>query len=833
MKRIIIILLIIVLVIVGALVAIPVFFKQNLLEYAKRTLNKELNAKVELADLKISLFRDFPKASVDLKDMLITGTGAFANDTLLSIPSLRTTIDLSSLFNPSNMEVESIVVDQAFINLLVNESGAANWDLVPAGDAPSEPKAETTSEDDFQLKLDKIEILHSDLKYTDKSLNMNLALSDVNLDISGEMYGQGTSLETGGNVGDLSLQYGGIQYISKTTLNVKTLLDVNFETMTFTIAENELMVNRLPLELGGSLQMPSDTVFFDMQLNAKSSGFENFLALVPPVYESYMKDIHAQGNADIKGTLTGFYYGEDYPEFSLNMNIQNGNLRYADMPEEIKNIRAAVDISKPQGDLDLTKINVNEAHAEIRQNPVDFTLAISTPVSDPYFDGALKGKVDLSHLKNALPMDSVNMSGVINADLMARGSYSDVEAERYDKIRSNGTVLLQNFVYETPELTQPVLVPKGNLSFSPDKILLSEFLMQLGESDFRLSGTVSNYLNYFLKEGVLNANLQLNSKRVNLNELLRLQVEDAAVAETKPAAQNTTEEEENVLAFSVPERVDVTFRSDIDNAVFNRIPIRNINGVIKAADQKLTLQNLTMDMLEGRMNLNGSYKNTPENKPLFDFGFDINSFDIPTMFRTLAGFKNMIPGAGNSTGKLNSKFALKGQLGEKLSLIPASANGTGTFSTQNLEIVNSPVFNQLSGIIKKEKLKDIRVADFVANLNVENGNLLLKPFKTKVMGQETTVAGTLNVENLIDLRLDFNVEREAFGPDIQKILAVIPGNEKIKMLPAGVVINGPVGNPKVSPDLSKTTKAVADATKDDMKNSLDKLGKGILKLFEK
>ncbi|MFV0590935.1 MAG: AsmA-like C-terminal region-containing protein [Draconibacterium sp.] len=823
MKKIIIILLIIVLVIVGALVAIPVFFKQNLLDFAKRTLNKELNAKVELADLKISLFRDFPKASIDLKEILITGVGTFENDTLLSIPSLRTTIDLSSLFNPSNMEVESIVIDQAFINLLVSENGAANWDLVSAGNDKPEVKAETGSEDDFQLKLDKIEILHSALKYTDKSLNMDLALSDVNLDVSGKMYGQGTSIETGGNVGDFSLQYGGVQYITKTTLDVKTLLDVDFESMNFTIAENETMINRLPLELGGSFKMPSDTMFFDLQLNAKSSGFENFLALVPPVYEEYMKDIHAQGNADINGTLKGFYFGEDYPEFSLNMNIQNGNLRYADMPEEIKNISAAVKIAKPQGDLDLTKINVNEAHAEIRQNPVDFTLALSTPMRDPFFDGSLKGKVNLSHLKNALPMDSVNMSGVIDANLMARGHYSDVEAEKYDKIRSDGTILLQNFVYETPELTQPVLVPKGNLNFSPDKITLNECLMQLGESDFRLSGTVSNYLNYFLKEGVLSANLQLNSKRVNLNQLLSLQTEETTASKA----------EENVLAFNVPDKIDVTFRSDIDNAVFNRIPIRNINGVIKAADQKLTLQNLTMDMLEGQMNLNGSYKNTPDNKPLFDFGFDISSFDIPTMFRTLAGFKNMIPGAGNSTGKLNSKFALKGQLGEKLSLIPASANGSGTFSTQNLEIVNSPIFNQLSGIIKKEKLKDIRVADFVANLNVENGNLLLKPFKTKVIGQETTVAGSLNVENLIDMRLDFNVERDAFGPDIQKILAVIPGNEKIKMLPAGVVINGPVGNPKVSPDLSKTTKAVSDATKDDVKNSLDKLGKGILKMFEK
>ena len=38
------------------------------------------------------------------------------------------------------------------------------------------------------------------------------------------------------------------------------------------------------------------------------------------------------------------------------------------------------------------KININKAHAEIRNNPVDLTLKISNPVSDPLFDGAFVEK---------------------------------------------------------------------------------------------------------------------------------------------------------------------------------------------------------------------------------------------------------------------------------------------------------------------------------------------------------------------------------------------------------------------------------------------------------
>ncbi|MDX8340348.1 AsmA family protein [Draconibacterium sp. IB214405] len=829
MKRIIIIILIVIVVLFGAVLAIPVFFKQNILSTAKTTLNKKLNAEVEFADLKLSLFKNFPNVTIDLQDVMIKGKGEFAQDTLLNVPRIAATMNLSSLFS-SDRSIEEILLEKPSLNLVVAESGNVNWDVAPASDSAKKENTSSSEKEEFQLALEKIEVNNARLIYNDKLAKMRADLEDINLVISGEMFGNTTQLNIGGVVRDLSYSMEGITYVSNTSLDLKTLLDVDFESMIFTIVESELMVNRLPLELSGDFSVPNDTTFLNLQLQTKASDFENFLALVPKDYEEYLKEITTTGSATISGGVSGYYIDEDYPKIDLQVKVDNGHFKYAEMPEEIKNISAEMLIGKPQGDLDLLKININKAHAEIRNNPVDLTLKISNPVSDPLFDGAFVGKINLDHLKDALPMDSVNMSGIIDANLFAKGRYSDVEAEAYDKIKSDGVVLLNNFVYDTPDLTQQIVIPSGQLDFSPQNINLGNFTLKVGESDFRLSGKVSNYLNYVMKDGVLKGNLQLNSNYVNLNQLLLLQVMEEEAAQS---SETTAEEQElETLAFDVPENIDITFRSTINRAVFNRIPITAVKGEVRAVNKKLVLDGLDMNMLGGKMTLNGAYENTEQNQPLFDLGFDIAGFDIPTMYHTVAGFRKLIPGAGNSTGKLSTSLGMKGQLSPQMGLIAASTNGKGSFTTSNVEIKDSPLFNQLSGILKKEKLKNVTIGDFTANLTVEDGNLLLRPFTTKVIGQETTISGSLNAESLLDMRLDFNVQREMFGPDIQKILAVLPGNEKITMLPAGVVLKGPVGDAKVNLDLSATQKAVTDATKDDLKNSLNKLGEGLKKLFK-
>ena len=347
MKRILVILLIVIVVLLGAVLAIPVFFKENILNTAKTTLNKQMDAEVEFADLKLSLFKNFPKVTVELQEVMIKGKEEFAQDTLLNVPRFAATMNLSSLFS-SNRSIEEIVLDNPSLNLVVAESGNVNWDVAPASDSEEKESASTDDKEEFQLALKNIEVNNAHFVYNDKLAKMRADLEDINMNISGEMFGNTTQLNIGGVVRNLTYSMEGTAYVSNTSLELNTLLDVDFESMLFSIAESELLVNRLPLELSGDVSIPNDTTFMNLQLKTKASDFENFLALVPKDYEEYLKDITTTGSATISGGVSGYLIDEDYPKIDFQVKVDKGNLKYAEMPEEIKNISAEMLIEKPQ-----------------------------------------------------------------------------------------------------------------------------------------------------------------------------------------------------------------------------------------------------------------------------------------------------------------------------------------------------------------------------------------------------------------------------------------------------------------------------------------------------
>lgn len=843
MKKVVLIIIIVFVVVLVTLISIPIVFKQSILEKTKTTINKQLNAKVEFDGFKLSLFRNFPKITIELQNVSITGKGEFQADTLLAVETARAKMNIMSLFKKSERSIEEINLIQPKLNLIVGKTGNANWNVTVETESKPEVSVENPVEQDdvFALQLDKIEIENARVIYNSREINMLQVFEGVNLTVNGKMYGSSTELNGEGKVERYSVDYDGVRYISNVSLETSTLLNVDYEKMDIRIVENELLVNRLPMQVTGLIQMPSDSMYFDLSLKTKDSSFDNFLALVPPGYEDYMKKLKTSGSASVSGTVNGLYFDKNYPAFNLKIDVANGNLKYVDLPEEIKNIRADISIDKPQGDLDLTEVRIKNAHLEIKNNPVDLTLLLKNLVSDPYFDGAFVGKVNFDQLKDALPLDSVNVSGTIDANLFAKGNYSSIEKEEYDKIKSDGVVLLDNFLYDSPHFTQRIMVPSGKLDFSPQNVNLSQLNMKVGQSDFNLSGKVYNYLNYIFKDGTLQGDLQLVSSYVNLNEMLRLQKEEESTAienkksvdtqvnsGTSSASLNTEK-----LAFDIPKNVDFTFRSNIDKALFDKLPISNVSGLITAKNGKLILNGLKMNVLDGELKLTGSYENTAQNQPFVDLGFDAVKFDIPLAYQSLTGFQKLVPIAGQSHGKLSTTLKMKGQLTPMFKLIPASIDGTGIFNTENLRIIESPIFNQLKGILLPEKLKNVDIEDFKANFVIENGNIDLKPFNTKIAGQETTVLGTLSAENLLNMRMDFKVNRDAFGNDIQNILSVIPGNEKITVLPAGVLIDGPVGKPEVKVDLSEARKTVTNAAKDGINDSLKKLGKGLQKLLEK
>ena len=76
---------------------LPFAFQGKIADIVKTEGNKMLNAQFDFKNLNISLFRNFPQASVTLEDFWLKGTGEFANDTLVQAGEVTAAVNLSEI----------------------------------------------------------------------------------------------------------------------------------------------------------------------------------------------------------------------------------------------------------------------------------------------------------------------------------------------------------------------------------------------------------------------------------------------------------------------------------------------------------------------------------------------------------------------------------------------------------------------------------------------------------------------------------------------------------------------------------------------------------------
>ncbi|MFV0377310.1 MAG: AsmA-like C-terminal region-containing protein [Mangrovibacterium sp.] len=824
MKKLGIVLAIVLVVLLASAILIPVIFKGPLTQKVKTELNKSLNATIDFENVRLNLFKSFPKVNAEIVGLTVTGKEQFQNDTLLAAQSISTSLSLGDLFGSDELKISSVKLTGANVYLLSATDGAVNWDIA----MPEEETAPAdTTQSSMALNIQSIEVRDLSLTYEDKASPMLVQLKNITMDASGKVEGTLTKFKLKGDVGEFVFEYDSVQYITKTVLKVESELSADYDKMAFEFGESKLYLNELPLDVSGRFEMPSDSMYFDLNLKQPQSDFKTLLALVPQSYQSYLKGVNASGEAGFESNIKGWFYNENYPEINSHLYIKNGTFQYENLPEKINNISLDAAVSKPQGDLNALKVDVSKAHIEIRQNPVDMRLLLTTPMSDPTFDAAASGTIDFASLANAIPMDSVELKGIVEGSLRIAGTMSAVEAQDFTRINSSGNFNFKGIRVKTPQITKAFELNSGSVKITNQEINIQSLAAKTGESDFTLNGKLSNYLPYFLKDKTLQGSFNLQSNYMNFNELASLMAQDSTAA---------TASNDSLVAFEVPGNLDLNFRSQIAKATFDKLTIEQIDGSIIVKNKILQLQKLNMNMLNGELTIDGNYVSSETSQPDFDFNVQINSFEIPATFQSFSTMQRYAPIASKSSGQLSSQIKFKGKLDKNMSIIPSSMTGSGLLSTQNLQIADSPIFDQVKNFIKSDKLNNMKIKDFTSNFKIDQGNLLVNPFSTQIADQEVTVSGQVMVDRTMNLDLAFKVNKDALNGDILKGLNFLPGSENISKLDVGVVVKGDMKSPKVSLDLSKAkdqiTEEVKKSSKEQIDNSVKKIGSELKKLFQ-
>lgn len=630
---------------------------------------------------------------------------------------------------------------------------------------------------------------------------------------------------------NLTAQQGNTVWLSKAKLSLNSEVDANINAMAFSIRKNTLALNDLKIDLTGDVTL-GDKYKLNLLLNTPDTKFESLLALVPQTYQQYLEGIKTSGEFSLQAKANGELYENHIPSFNADLKIHDGRVQYPELPESIEKINLDLNVKNPGGNIDNTTIDLKKMSLAIAGNPVSLNLKISN-LNDPLLQGGLKGVIQFASLQKALPMGDMSLQGSVTADVNLNGKYQYIEKEQYERFNANGNITLKDILFKSADFPEGISVPQGNLSISPAQLKLTNLTAKIYSSDVTLQGTVSNYLPYVFKDQLLKGNFTLQSNRINLNEFMSSEEDNNTQATPEQAGTPDAATTTASAPLEIPRNLNLQLATNINTLLFDDLTIKNIKGNISLADAIASLNNLNMNLLEGSLGMNGSYNAQKPEAAVVNFDLNAAQLDLNSAYNSFSFIKESLPIAMNCSGKVSSVMKFAATLDPEMSPVMTTLNGGGYLESKEILIKDNPTMNQLSSILKNQELSRISLSSLKINFKLQNGNIVIEPFQTKIAGNPMTMYGNQSVDGKMDYTMSMKVNKKDFGGDINKLLANIPGSDKVESLDVDVKIGGTLDKPTVKPDLSKAIKALSkEAEKELKEKAKDGLVKELNKLFK-
>ncbi|MCC5924611.1 MAG: hypothetical protein JJT77_12570 [Crocinitomicaceae bacterium] len=791
-----------------ALITIPFLFQDKIKDLVLAQANKMLKADIAVGDFDLTIIRTFPNMTFTFNDVTITGREEFDGVRLVDIGEFQTRIGFWSIFRTSNIEIYGIEISDAAFDVRILEDGTANYDIVKSTEELAEEYPEELDEQSpFNLKLRYYALNNIDLRYADDQGDMYLDILGLSHSGSGDFTADITDLRTQTAIKELSFAMDNLNYLRKVKLDMLMNMKMTFKDdgYTFELAENEITMNEVKLALDGSYGYFENHQEMHLELLADRTTFKDFLSLVPAFYLTGYESMLANGDFNLNAKISGSLDDSNYPAFNISSNIRNGRIRYPDLPSSIENIRLDfATVFAGGANLDNMTVDLKKFHAAFDGNTIDAELLLRSLISDPRMALKLQSLVDLSKLKNVIPLEEgVSYNGIFASDVQLNGRMSDLDNEDYEAFQAEGKIALSSFNYVSSDLPDGVTVDEMLFEFTPQILLLQYMNGQMGITDFQMKGSIDNYFGYFFRDEPLEGHFDLQSNVFDLNAFIPTFDEDEAV--------NADVNTEGILVeeyVQIPNNLYFTFTTRIGQLLYEDMDIRNFTGKIVLDADKLDLSSLNMQTLGGEVGLSGYYHTPKRAIPNIAFSYDLRNIDIELLSKHFATVEKMAPVIQHARGNVSSRLHLVSDVLPDFSPVLNTVTGHGKLTSNAVRIENLKFLERLGNFIDVSNLENTTFRNLNIYFEFIDGLLAVKPFDVNIGNIRSTVSGTTSFEQEIDYIIDMQLPKSVIPREIVKLAEQgiaqakrIPGFE-IKTIPDPLDVRLKVLNTVTDPQIS-------------------------------
>ncbi|WP_264566365.1 AsmA-like C-terminal region-containing protein [Flavobacterium sp. N3904] len=727
--------------------------KAKIITEINQKIDENIKGTVTIGDIGYKLFTGFPNFAVTLNNVVVKDSlWAQHKHTLLLAKEVEVHINLKTLYDQDEVDIEKIQINDATVNIFKEKNGYTNLDIFKPKpkDTITKKKFKTVLE---EFALDNVAIVANN-EMTDKLFSFDVSSLESKLNYTPD--GIQTDLYVNTFAKSLSFKISKGSFIKdkrvKGMLAVvysKSKNNISIDTKNLEIGEDDFDITA-HFDLGKinpmfGIFIKTDILWSDATRLLDSHIFKilNHYNITKPIAVT----------CSIKGSLVA----KGNPEIIVKAIIKNNTLETPDGEvtdcsfhgEYTNNFKNGLGYVDENSSVILTNFSGN--YDEI---PIVIPNAMIHNLTVPSATGVFKSQFNVSKLNQF-----VNENFVV---------FSDGDAT----VNLNFNVNIVNLKLNKPTFSGSVLVKGATINYKPKDITLADTDIQLnftdealtiqkikytnGNNTIMMDGKIANFLNlYYNDPAKMVVNWDIYSPNFDAQQFLAMLTTNKSA---KVVVKDTTTNLVSNKLQSMLKKCQVVINAKADKMSYNHLLATDVKLSILLNDNQLFIQNGWIQSSGGNIAFDAQLipTNTAYN---FSANATINMVDIPQFLTSFNNFGIKSFSPSNLKGNLSAKTKMSGAMTKTGDLIDSSLDGSVNYSITNGVLSNfEPIMKVGRFAFPRRNVQNIIFDNLTGQFNVSENKIVIDNFKVNSSVLDFNISGIYsfgkgtNLEMTIPLR---------------------------------------------------------------------------------
>ncbi len=493
--------------------------QDELIQKAITRVNEQISGTMTISKVRLAPFKNFPYVSIDLQQVHFYETKDLSAKPLYTFEDVYLGFDIQSVM-AGHYDIKSIKIEKGHLDVIHHCDGTYN---IMNAKSLLEASAADTTENAVHLDLKKLIIKQVDIAFMDERGDREVDIMLDELQSTIAYRGAHFYLDLVSDMHLDVLEHDQPTFFSNKALHLDLELDFNQDCQKLHVLPSKASLNDAHFKVAGNLDFAND-MDVSMTIRGDKPNFKVYAAFLPDDLAKGLASYQNAGKIFFEGKVEGKSLNGHIPAVNVQFGCENAYFLNKEANKKLDKMRFQGSFSNgPERTLRSSVLHLRNFYAQPEEGVFEGDLYIRN-FEDPTVRLDVHADLDLEFLGKFFRLRELDeVRGKILLDM----NFNEIvdlnfPGESLAKLKSgiDSELFIRGVTFHSPEFGHTVSNMNGHAIMRNGVITMDSISLQVGKSDFWVSGSLSDFPALFHRyDKPIRMELTTRSNKIDLPDL--------------------------------------------------------------------------------------------------------------------------------------------------------------------------------------------------------------------------------------------------------------------------------------------------------------------------